>query len=398
MKIKNKLIMLMLINAILSQSTIYASNLDDVKDKLNINNSNMNTTQNKIQNLKDKQVEVNSKVSQIEQRINEIQLNIDKENLKIQELEKDEKIKLEQLNKLKNQYEKNYDIFKSQLVSSYTNSFENNYSKVLFETKSLSDFLIGNTYFEYLLENKDTQLDNLNTNMENQEKLLKEIETNKKESQLAQSNLDKQRNNLENEQNEYNKEIQILQNDVNELEAILEAQSRESEKLTAQINELQNKLYTTQSNTTQSNNSNNSQSNNNSSNKNNSTGFGWPTKSRRVTSPYGYRIHPVSKVKKMHTGIDIGEGMGAGIYASNSGTVIYADWRGGYGKTVIIDHGNYISTLYAHLNSINVKTGQKVSKGQQIGTMGSTGVSTGPHLHFEIRKSGQHTSPMNYLK
>ncbi|MDF2519561.1 MAG: hypothetical protein K0R84_189 [Clostridia bacterium] len=124
----------------------------------------------------------------------------------------------------------------------------------------------------------------------------------------------------------------------------------------------------------------------------------WPVPGYyRISSPYGYRIHPILKTKKMHTGIDIAAPSGATVIAANSGTVIYAGYYGGYGNTVIIDHGGQISTLYAHNSKLLVKEGDKVTKGQTISKVGSTGLSTGPHLHFEVRKNGQHTNPMDYL-
>ncbi len=120
-----------------------------------------------------------------------------------------------------------------------------------------------------------------------------------------------------------------------------------------------------------------------------------------ITSPYGWRVHPIFKSRTFHSGIDIGGPFNSGVQASNSGKVIYAGWYGGYGKVVIIDHGTYngskITTLYAHLNSWNVNVGQYVSKGQIIGREGSTGYSTGPHLHFEVRVNGQTKNPLNYI-
>ena len=124
----------------------------------------------------------------------------------------------------------------------------------------------------------------------------------------------------------------------------------------------------------------------------------WPVpSSTRITSPYGYRIHPILKTKKLHTGIDIGAASGSSVVAFNSGKVIFSGYNGGYGNTVIVDHGGKISTLYAHNSKLLVKVGDKVEKGQVISKVGSTGLSTGPHLHFEVRENGQHKNPMNYL-
>ncbi len=124
----------------------------------------------------------------------------------------------------------------------------------------------------------------------------------------------------------------------------------------------------------------------------------WPTPGyRNITSSYGMRYHPILKVNKLHTGIDIGAPSGAKIVAADSGTVIYSGWLGAYGNTVIIDHGAGISTLYGHQSARLVGVGAKVTKGQTIGKVGSTGWSTGAHLHFEVRKNGNPINPRSYI-
>ena len=122
----------------------------------------------------------------------------------------------------------------------------------------------------------------------------------------------------------------------------------------------------------------------------------WPVNGT-VTSGFGYRIHPILGKRILHTGIDIAAGSGTAIWAADGGKVIYATWVSGYGNTVAIDHGGGISTLYAHQSSMAVSYGQTVKKGAVIGYVGSTGYSTGPHLHFEVRVNGTPVDPMGYL-
>lgn len=125
--------------------------------------------------------------------------------------------------------------------------------------------------------------------------------------------------------------------------------------------------------------------------------FLWPLKSDYpITSKFGYRIHPISKTKKLHAGIDIGAPTGTDVVAAGSGVVITAKYWGGYGNAVMIDHLNGYWTLYAHLSKIHVKEDQQVEVGQKIGEVGSTGQSTGPHLHFEVRKNSEPVDPMKY--
>lgn len=120
-----------------------------------------------------------------------------------------------------------------------------------------------------------------------------------------------------------------------------------------------------------------------------------------ITSPFGYRTHPIFKRTIFHSGIDIGGINGGKIRAANSGKVLYSGWYGGYGKVVILEHGvvngKPMTTLYAHMNSIAVSNGQRVAKGQTIGYEGTTGYSTGPHCHFEVRVNGQPNNPLNYI-
>ena len=123
----------------------------------------------------------------------------------------------------------------------------------------------------------------------------------------------------------------------------------------------------------------------------------WPVRPPIVTSGYGPRRHPIFGVVRPHNGIDIDGNTGDPVKASHKGKVIIATYRTGYGNTVVIDHGLGRSTLYAHLHKIRARVGQSVDSGQVIGTVGSTGWSTGPHLHFEVRIDGRPVNPRAYL-
>jgi murein DD-endopeptidase MepM/ murein hydrolase activator NlpD len=116
-----------------------------------------------------------------------------------------------------------------------------------------------------------------------------------------------------------------------------------------------------------------------------------------TSSPFGWRIHPILGYRRFHAGLDFAASYGSKIRAADSGRVIFAGWYGGYGRAVIIDHGNGITTLYGHTSELYVSEGQAVERGQAIGAVGSTGFSTGPHLHFEVRRNGTPVDPANYL-
>ncbi len=116
-----------------------------------------------------------------------------------------------------------------------------------------------------------------------------------------------------------------------------------------------------------------------------------------ITSSFGMRYHPILKRSRPHQGIDIGASNRSPIVAAASGTVIKAGWMSGYGNTVVIDHGSGISTLYGHCSVIHVAAGQTVTMGTKVASVGSTGLATGPHLHFEVRKNGTPVNPVPYL-
>lgn len=123
----------------------------------------------------------------------------------------------------------------------------------------------------------------------------------------------------------------------------------------------------------------------------------WPIPGARITSYYGNRRHPIFGTDRLHAGLDFAGSYGTPVGAAGAGEVLYVGWRGGYGNTVIVDHGGALATLYAHLSSISVADGQTVGVGTTVGRVGSTGYSTGPHLHFETRVDGNPVDPLQFL-
>jgi murein DD-endopeptidase MepM/ murein hydrolase activator NlpD len=124
----------------------------------------------------------------------------------------------------------------------------------------------------------------------------------------------------------------------------------------------------------------------------------WPLDSRTITSPFGMRRDPFSYSMVYHSGLDIGASTGSPVYAAASGKVTFTGSDSQHGNNIIIDHGNGLKTWYMHLSKIETAKGDAVKKGQQIGKVGSTGRSTGPHLHYEVLKNGSSVDPKSYLK
>lgn len=124
----------------------------------------------------------------------------------------------------------------------------------------------------------------------------------------------------------------------------------------------------------------------------------WPVEAGVITSGFGYRLNPFGHREwKFHGGIDIGLPYGTPVYATNDGIITFADWDSGHGQMVVVDHGNDISTRYCHLSSIMAAVGDPVSAGELVGLVGSTGMSTGPHLHYEIWFGDERADPLAYL-
>lgn len=124
--------------------------------------------------------------------------------------------------------------------------------------------------------------------------------------------------------------------------------------------------------------------------------FLWPC-SGPITSGYGWRVHPVFGTRRYHSGLDIGVDTGTPIHAAANGVIVYSGWMGGYGYAIMIDHGGGLVTIYAHNSRLAVSEGQHVAQGQLVAYAGSTGYSTGPHCHFEVRLHGEVVNPLNYL-
>lgn len=234
---------------------------------------------------------------------------------------------------------------------------------VLLNSGSFSEFLTNFDMVEMIYSSDKDVLNDL-------EKAYDEVEEKKKEVETLQAELSE------------SKEV------VEEEKAEIAASNEETEKMIDELQEDADRLT--------------QEIQNSGSSSSDSTYLGgemaWPAPSSgTITSAFGWRIHPIYGYKKLHTGMDIGASSGSAIVAANDGTVLSSGWNGGYGKCVIVDHGGGVTTLYAHCSSLKVSAGQKVSRGQTIALVGSTGNSTGPHLHFEVRINGEYVNPYPYV-
>ena len=274
----------------------------------------------------------------------------------------------------------NYELFKSRMRAMYMSENTSVISLVL-GADSFGDFLSSSEYLKRVAEHDQDLLDELEQTLANVEDAKAAVEADREELSGTKTEVEQKKQQLDAKLNATISEIQDLSRMEQEFLADLEAKQQEMKEAQEEID----RIYASME----------------SSGEYVGGGFMYPVPGYTyISSYYGWRFNGTD----FHTGVDFtGSNVnGKSVVASNSGTVSFTKSTYtpgvGYGKYIIVDHGGGYSTLYGHLSSINVSVGDYVSKGENIGNVGSTGWSTGPHLHFEIRIDGQHTNPLPYLQ
>lgn len=303
------------------------------------------------------------------------------------------------------------DLLRSRIRAMEENSTYS-YASFIFDSSSVTELLSRIGDVNDIMHYDKTLEEEYMAAREDVESIKKSYEEARHEQELLQKELDTKQAELDAQvEAAYTMiaDIETLSDDAQaEYDAIAEEEAKAEETLQEAIR----KRAAEQAKYNQNNNSNNGGGGNSGGSGGNSGGGGssgggsatslsnlqWPVPScTLITSRFGYRVAPTTGASTYHGGLDIGAGMGASIVAAGAGDVIYAGANGGYGNCVMIDHGNGVVTVYAHMSSIGVSYGQYVTAGQYVGAVGSTGVSTGPHCHFEIRINGAQTDPAAYF-
>ena len=329
------------------QSKIQAQK-NEAEQKLTYVQEDLSTSVVKIQELDDSIKNAEKEISSLDEQLKQMQTKIDENNKKIEEEQK--------------KYEHNKKLSEERLVTMYETG-EVSFLEVLLNSTGIVDFL--NNYYSEKNEIEKTkkeleeQKSNLKVLRAKQQQTYVTMENNKVIQQNYMENLSVEEQKLQEQIQKYKEEEARIEN------LILLASNQEySGNYTGGV-------------------------------------MRWPIakSGTYITSPYGEREHPIQGVIKKHTGIDIGNaGFGAPVIAGADGIVTMAGWYGGYGNCVMINHGNGISTLYGHGQKVLTTVGTEVKQGDLIMEVGSTGQSTGPHLHFEVRINGTPTNPLPYLK
>ena len=346
----------------------------------------MQNITNKKQEAKNELENVQSTKSKTLQEVQTLQDSIEKAenelaelNTKITNLTASIKEKTTQIQNKKNEYEKKEEILKQRMVVLYE-AGQTSYLEVLLTSKSITDF-ISKYYIMTEIAEADT-----NT--------LKEIETARKEIEETKKKLEEEKKQVDEAKKEKTEKTNELIKAKNEKQAKVDSLSDEEKKIQGEIEEYDATLSRLAELERKASQTANSQS----SNSHGNGKLAWPIPGyNSITSYYGYRIHPIYGVYKLHNGIDVGAPSGAEFVAADDGTVILAEDYGGYGNCVVVSHGNGMCTRYAHGTSILVSVGQKVTRGTPVLTVGSTGLSTGPHAHFEVSINGSTVDPLNYM-
>lgn len=361
--------------SILSSIPAFRANAETAQERIENSVKKQNEIKEQIEDANVKKQSALAQYNEIDKEVVALQITVDKINSDVADSEAKIAKKDAELKQAEAECEKQYEGYCERaklLLQKGTVS----YLELLIHAESFSDFLTRISLVNEIADYDSKKLEELRKYAAEVEALKAELEEENDRLMVLKKEADGQMAVLKEKQAESQRLIDSIKSDIASFEKALKAQEAAEAAAREEIRRL------TQGST------------------GTYTGgqFAWPSTSSYITSPYGTRIHPVTGKLKTHTGIDIGAGMGTSIFAAASGTVLISGWNsGGYGNYVVIDHGGGLTTLYAHCSSLLVSAGQKVSRGQVIARVGSTGVSTGPHLHFEVLKNGSHTDPYAYL-
>ena len=336
--------------------------IDDASGQLENVQSDLSQNLQQVQKLDEKISESEKEIEELNTKILELQTSIDEVQAKLEIAE--------------GNYKNQKEILDSRLIAVYESS-DTYYLDVILNSKSVSDFL--SSYFLITeLATQDTEL-------------LEDMQTKKEEIELSKEKLEKTKEQLSTVRADKTKTAKVLENTKIVRESFISKLSEKEKGIQQQIDEYNQRFAQINAEILQI-------ARDGIDTQYIGGELAWPVPGyTRISSQYGMRTHPITGVYKLHTGVDISAPMGANFIAANDGIVTKAEYNSAYGNMVIIDHGGGVSTLYAHGSEILVQVGQIVKRGDNILKVGSTGYSTGPHAHFEVRLNGVVTNPLPYI-
>lgn len=395
---------------------VFAANTisDAQKEKSELEDQ-LGDVEDTISSLKSKSQDTEQYMEQLDKKLSEITLQLvdleDQVEAKQAELDENQKA----LEEAKQTSDEQYDSMKKRIKFLYENGNEA-YLEMILEAKSFADLVNKADFVKQMSEYDRNMLTEYQQTQQTIADKQVQIEKEYKQIEQLQAQTQEQKESVEAISAEKEKEYQAYQSQIKESETLaaqVEEEIEAQETIIANLEaaaarkrkaeeEAKAKAKAAAAAAAASSKSSASQSTDttdtSASSSVSASGFVWPCpSSTRVTSEYGYRIHPLTGTKKMHNGIDIGASTGTPIVAAASGTVAAASYNSSMGNYVMIDHGDSLYTVYMHCSAFNVSAGDTVSAGSTIAFVGSTGNSTGPHLHFSVRLNGSYVNPWNYV-
>lgn len=373
---KNTVAILISIIMILNTNIVYGTTIDSLRERQQQNNSTRDNTRVQLEDTRSEISAEQSEFDNIDFELEKVTSELEEINSRLEEISEDLLLAEEELEQAMLNKEAQTELYEERLRAMYMHG-RRGYLDILFDAENLSDFFARLVYMgNIILFDQNLIIDMMETKsliVEKRETILNNksqaesllLEQTRKTLVLEETLAEKGRiiSNLEADEQRYLREISLLEESNREIERLIRIEQTP----------VPNNTYR-------------------------GGRVAWPVPSRSViSSGFGSRTSPISGRTETHSGIDIPAPHGTSIVAAESGRVIFAGRQNGYGNTVIIDHGNGFSTLYGHMSSIQVSVGQNVTRGQHIARVGTTGMSTGNHLHFETRINGRAVNPMNYL-
>lgn len=379
---------ILLLMVLVFTTTAYGSSISDLQNQQKQIQEKIKSAESALQETREEKSEAQAELDAIDEELATVteEFNFVSEQLEqvTEELSQTEA----DLARAGVERETQYEVFKERMRVMYMNGSVG-YLEVLFSANDFSDFLSRMDYINLIAEYDKGVLDRLEAIETEIAENLELVERQKREIEALKSQKEKQQAELEialeaklalvkrlsNDEALYAQTIEDQKREDREVEALIKRKQEEAKKAAEEAARAKQQVVYT------------------------GGVVAWPLSGYSyISSGYGPRTSPINGKSEFHTGIDIPAPTSTAISAAEGGTVIYSGSKGGYGLCVIVDHGNGMSTLYAHCSKLLVSEGDKVTRGQTIAKVGSTGNSTGPHLHFEVRIGGVHKNPTNYLK
>lgn len=374
--------------ALFMSYNVYAENISDLNNQKNSANSEMNSIRQKINDKKASKVPYEQKKKEIDAQLDKANAELSSLNMQIASLQSDITAKEKEIDNLTNEESEANELFKERMRALYEDN-SLSYVDVILNSTSISDFFYRIDVIRQISDYDQNVITQIVNKKEVIEDSKKELETKQTEIEKVQAQAEAKKATVQQLSNENQAVLNSINSDITEYEKQLKAEEQEAARIESRIKA----LLAQQAKSSQSGSGTGTTNQTPSA-----SGFIWPCPaSKTVTSPFGNRYHPLTGKYTKHNGIDIGGPNGCNIVASKAGTVIVSEYSSSYGNYIIVNHGGGYTTTYAHLSSRLVSVGASVSQGQVIGKEGSTGWSTGPHLHFEVSVNGVRYNPLNYV-